>query len=97
MKEISIQQVEDLAKLARLGLTENEKLSLAKEMTAILNYARMLDEVDTETVQPTSQVAGLYNVLRKDEIVPTDISVDDRLKNAPVKENTFIKVKKVLE
>jgi aspartyl-tRNA(Asn)/glutamyl-tRNA(Gln) amidotransferase subunit C len=97
MKEISKQQVEELAKLARLGLTEKEKLSLAKEMTAILNYARMLDEVDTKNVQPTSQVTSLDNVLRKDEFTPSDIPIEEKLRNAPAREKTFIRVKKVLE
>lgn len=97
MKKISKQQVEELAKLARLGLTDKEKSSLAKEMTAILNYARMLDDVDTKNVRPTSQVTGLNNVLRKDKFIPTNIPIEDRLKNAPSREKTFIKVKKVLD
>ncbi len=97
MKEISKEQVEELAKLARLGLTDKEKASLAKEMTAILDYVQMLDEVKTESVQPTNQVTGLENIFRNDQIIPSRLSIGERLENAPSKENTFIKVKKVLE
>lgn len=97
MKEISLKQVEELARLARLGLTEQEKASLAKEMTVILNYVQILDEVSTKNIQPTNQVTGLNSVLRKDEKTVSDILLKERLANVPATENTFIKVKKVLE
>ncbi|MDD5692953.1 MAG: Asp-tRNA(Asn)/Glu-tRNA(Gln) amidotransferase subunit GatC [Patescibacteria group bacterium] len=97
MKEISIQQVEDLAKLARLGLTEQEKTSIAKEMTEILNYAQSLNEVNTENVQPTNQVTGLDNVFRIDQKIDSDIPIESRLGNTPSVEDNFIKVKKVLD
>lgn len=97
MKEISLKQVEELARLARLGLTEQEKASLAKEMTVILNYVQILDEVSTKNIQPTNQVTGLNSVLRKDEKIVSDILLKERLANVPATENTFIKVKKVLE
>jgi len=97
MKEISKEQVEELAKLARLGLTEQEKTSLAKEMTSILNYVQILDEVDIKNVQPTSQITGLNNIFRNDKMLPSDIPIEKKLMNAPIKEKTFIKVKKVLD
>ena len=97
MKEISLKQVEELARLARLGLTEQEKASLAKEMTVILNYVQILDEVSTKNIQPTNQVTGLNSVLRKDEKTVSHILLKEILANVPATENTFIKVKKVLE
>lgn len=97
MKEITKDQVEELAKLARLGLTEDEKKSLAKEMTAFLNYVEMLQEVDTKNIKSTNETTGLRNVYRKDEIKDCNITPEDLLANVPELEGTFIKVKKVLE
>ncbi len=97
MRKITKEQVEDLAKLARLGLTDAEKTSLAREMTVILEYSMLLDEVDTKGVQPTSQTTELKNIFRKDCKVISDIDINEKLQNAPVKEKSFIKVKKVLE
>ena len=97
MNEITIQQVEELAKLARLGLTTQEKASIAQDMTAILDYTQLLNEVNTENVQPTNQVTGLDNVLRIDQKSPPEVLIKERLNNVPNKENDFIKVKKVLD
>ena len=97
MAEISREQVKELAKLARVGLTKEEEESLAREMTSILNYVSELSEVDTSSVTPTSQVTGLLNVIREDELLVSGIKRDELLANAPDKENGFIKVKKVLE
>lgn len=97
MKEITKSQVKELAELARLGLTEQEIVSLAKEMTTILDYARALDEVDTEKVKPTCQTSDLRNIFRDDEVSVSEISIEEKLLNAPMREKDFIKVKKVLE
>ncbi len=97
MNEISIQQVKELAKLARLGLTDQEEETMSQEMTAILSYAQMLDEVNTEKVQPTSQVTGLDNIFRLDKIKKSEIQIKKKLENTPNKEKNFIKVKKILE
>jgi aspartyl-tRNA(Asn)/glutamyl-tRNA(Gln) amidotransferase subunit C len=97
MAEISIEQVKELAKLARIGLTKEEEESLSREMTSILSYVSELDEVDTSKIAPTSQVTGLENVLREDKVRPCEVKRDDLLANAPQREDGFIKVKKVLE
>ena len=97
MAEISKEQVKGLAKLARVGLTIDEEDSLAREMTSILDYVSELDEVDTKNVEPTSQVTGLRNVLREDNLAISEISREELLANVPEIENGFIKVKKVLE
>jgi len=97
MAEISKEQVKGLAKLARVGLTPNEEVSLAREMTSILNYVSELNEVDTSNVEPTSQVTGLNNVLCEDRVIKSEIGREELFANAPERENGFIKVKKVLE
>jgi aspartyl-tRNA(Asn)/glutamyl-tRNA(Gln) amidotransferase subunit C len=96
MDQITKNDIEKLAKLARLGLTETEKQSLVKQMTDILEYVKQLDEVDVNDVEPTSQVTRLRNVVRKDEIVRSDIERDELLSNTPNTENGFIRVKSVL-
>lgn len=96
MSEITTADIEKLAVLARVGLTEAEKKSLAGEMTAILEYVKQLDEVNVGGVDPTSQVTGLTGTSRKDGIVRSDIGRDELLSNAPETENGFIKVKSVL-
>ena len=97
MAEITKEQVRELAKLARLGLTKEEEESLSREMTSILNYFNELSDVDTSRIEPTNQVSGQRNVLRVDEVIECSISRDELLANVPLKENGYIKVKKVLE
>ncbi len=96
MDKISTSDIENLAKLARLGLTEKEKESLSTEMTAILDYVKQLDEVDVSKIEPTSQVTGLTNITREDIIMNSEISRDELLSNTPDVDNGFIKVKSVL-
>lgn len=61
------EQVKHVAKLARLELTDGEARKFAGQLSDVLSYMEILDEVDTEKVKPTSQVTGLVNVLRNDE------------------------------
>lgn len=62
------EQVRHVAKLARLRLSEAEVDKFSNQLTAILDYVAILNEVDTEGVEPTSQVTGLENVTRMDEV-----------------------------
>ncbi len=96
MSKITVEEVEALAKLARVGLTDEEKRSLAAQMSEILDYARALDEVDVQDIAPTSQVTGLTNVYRQDIIVRSELSREELLANAPESEGGSIKVKAVL-
>lgn len=97
MEKISTEDVEKLARLARLGLQEDEKAVLAVQMTEVLGYVEQLDEVDIDGVEPTSQVAGLKNIYIADKKQRCDIPREELLANAPEKEDGFIKVKPVLE
>lgn len=65
---LSKDEVKDIAKLARLGLDEAQVEKFSKQLSDILEYVELLNEVDTENVPPTSQVTGLMNVTRKDEV-----------------------------
>lgn len=93
--KLSKEDVLKIAKLSRLELTDREVDTFAGQMSEVLNYVKKLDEVDTEGVVETSQVTGLVNVFRKDEIIPSDDSVA-LVKQATEHEDNQIKVKNVL-
>ncbi|MCL5093765.1 MAG: Asp-tRNA(Asn)/Glu-tRNA(Gln) amidotransferase subunit GatC [Patescibacteria group bacterium] len=97
MVKISKEEVENIAKLSRISLTEEEKAKYQTELSSILEWVEKLNEVNTNGVQPTGQITGLFNILDSDEVEKCDISREEILKNAPEKKDGFIKVKKVLE
>ncbi|HJV47416.1 MAG TPA: Asp-tRNA(Asn)/Glu-tRNA(Gln) amidotransferase subunit GatC [Bacillota bacterium] len=96
MSEISRDQVEHVAKLARLNLTEEEAVQYTTQLNAILNFFEKLNELDTENVEPTSHVMEVYNVMREDEERPS-IDRDEALRNAPDQEDGHFKVPAVME
>jgi aspartyl-tRNA(Asn)/glutamyl-tRNA(Gln) amidotransferase subunit C len=85
-----------IARLARLALKDEEAARLEQQLSDILEYIDKLNKVDTETTEPTSHVLPLHNVYRGDEVKPS-LSMDEALNNAPLKENGFFKVPKVIE
>ncbi|MFH1181103.1 MAG: Asp-tRNA(Asn)/Glu-tRNA(Gln) amidotransferase subunit GatC [bacterium] len=64
---LSKQEVQHIAKLARLGLTEKEIEKFQKDLSQILNYVEKLKEVDVEEIEPTSHSVVVENITRKDE------------------------------
>lgn len=93
---IEIKDVEHVAKLARLELTDEEKDKITGQLNAILKYAEKLNELDTENVEPTSHVAPLVNVMREDKPRPS-WPIEEVLKNAPDEEDGQFRVPAVLE
>jgi aspartyl-tRNA(Asn)/glutamyl-tRNA(Gln) amidotransferase subunit C len=77
--------VRHIAKLARLSLGDKEVEKFSHELTDILTYVEMLQEVDTSKVEPTEQVTGLTNSSREDEITPEQASPDSLLDTSPLK------------
>lgn len=65
---LNSEQVQHIAKLARLGLGQEEGEKFAKQLSNILAYVEMLNEVKVDDVEPTSQVTGLENVTREDKV-----------------------------
>lgn len=65
---LSPDQVKHIAQLARLGLQDNETGKFAQQLVSIFEYIHVLDEVNTDNVEPTSQVTRLENVMRKDGV-----------------------------
>jgi len=96
MAKISKKEVEHIAKLARISLSEKEKDKFLKELSSILEFVSKLQEVDTSKIKPLSQITGLENVLEEDKIEECPRR-EELLKNIPDKKDGFIKVKKVFE
>ncbi|WP_199624748.1 Asp-tRNA(Asn)/Glu-tRNA(Gln) amidotransferase subunit GatC [Paenibacillus alkalitolerans] len=93
---VTINDVEHVASLARLELSDAEKERFTEHLNAILKYAEKLNELDTETVAPTSHVLPLRNVMREDEARPS-WPLEDVLANAPEEEDGQFRVPAVLE
>ena len=96
---ISKEQVEHIAKLARIELIEEEKEKFTKELSSILDYVEKLNKVDTSKVKPLAQVTGLDSVTREDKEVqsPKSKVQNKLLKEAPRKKDNYIQVPKILE
>lgn len=93
---ISSQDVQHVAKLARLNLSSEEELVFTEQLNAILQYAEKLDGLDTEGVEPTTHVLHLSNVMREDE-QRESLPIEKVLLNAPEDEDGQFKVPAVLE
>jgi len=91
---ITVKDVEHVAKLARLELTEEEKELYTKQLGDVLKYVDQMNEVDTSDVKPMCQVVDFVNVMREDEVIH-DISREELMSNAPDEENGFFKVPKI--
>ncbi|REK71655.1 Asp-tRNA(Asn)/Glu-tRNA(Gln) amidotransferase subunit GatC [Paenibacillus paeoniae] len=93
---ITLKDVEHVANLARLDLTDAEKAQFTEQLNAILKYAEKLNELDTENVEPTSHVLPITNVMR-DDVMKESLPIEKVLLNAPDEEDGQIKVPAVLE
>ncbi len=96
MNKLTYEEVSHIAELAKLRLTEEEKDIFREQLSEILTYAQMLQEVDTNEISPTATVLPLRNVLRDDETCPS-MSREETLANAPATEDGRFKVKLVLD
>ena len=90
------EQVRHVAELAKLKLTEAEVALFQEQLSAILDYAERLDELDTEQIPPTAAVLPLHNVMRAD-VPRASFPRDTMLSNAPAAQEGFVKVKVVLD
>lgn len=88
--------ISHVAKLANLPLKQEEKEKFEKQLSDILSYIEKLKEVDTKSVETTSQVTGLENVTREDKTSPS-LSQEEALSNAKSQYNGLFKVKAILE
>ncbi len=93
---VSLEDVDHIASLARLGLTETERIALRAELESIVEYVGKLASVDVSHVQPTSSVVATPAPLRSDRVVNDD-QADTLLSNAPDRDRTFLRVPKIIE
>jgi aspartyl-tRNA(Asn)/glutamyl-tRNA(Gln) amidotransferase subunit C len=92
---LSLPEVEHVATLAKLDLTEEEKALFREQLSAILDYAAAVQRVDTSAVPPTATVLSLRNVMREDDVRPS-LPVEDVLANAPEARDGFFVVSAIL-
>ena len=93
---ITRDEVEHVARLARLHLTDVEIERMRAELEAILAYVDKLSTLDVEGVEPTSHAVPLVNVMRDDTARPS-APLDDMLRNAPDRRNDCFRVPRILE
>ena len=94
--KITKQEVEHVARLARLELTEQEKENLIDQLSNILTYVEQLNTLDTKGVEPTSHVLNINNVMR-DDIPDESLPQERALSNAPDKAAGHYRVPKIIE
>lgn len=94
--KLSLEQVEHIAELAKLRLTDEEKERFRGQLSEILAYAERLQELDTEAIPPTATVLPLRTVLRPDEPRPS-MPREDILANAPAAQDGCFVVPAVLD
>ena len=95
-KRIDESQVKQVAKLARLELTEDEIAKFSVELSSILEYIEKLNELDVEGVEPLAHCLPIHNVFR-DDIPKDSIGVEKALANAPKRYEEYFRVPKILD
>ena len=95
-KFISIKDVEHVATLARIAISEEEKKRYQEQLERILAHIAQLKEKNTDGIKPLAHPYDVSNVWREDEAGPFP-AIPDLFRNAPEMEGPFYKVKKVIE
>jgi aspartyl-tRNA(Asn)/glutamyl-tRNA(Gln) amidotransferase subunit C len=93
---ITREEIEHIALLARLSLSEEEKDLFGPQLSSILEYMEKLNELDTKDIEPTSHVLSLSNVMRDDMPAPS-LPREEALMNAPSGTDKFYRVPKIIE
>lgn len=91
---ITVQDVEHVAKLARLELTEEEKIKFTTQLGDVLKYVDQMNEVDTTGVEPMAHAIDFVNVMREDA-VKYEEDKKTLMANAPYEEDGFFRVPKI--
>ena len=99
MKDIGLitsEEIRHLAALTRINMTEEEVEVMRSQMSDILDSIEVLNQVDTDGVEPTGHSVNVNSVMR-DDVSSDSISLEDALANAPRREQNFIRIRSVLE
>jgi aspartyl-tRNA(Asn)/glutamyl-tRNA(Gln) amidotransferase subunit C len=94
--KVTVKDVEHVAKLARLGLTEVEKNRFTEQLSRILEYAETINKLDTKNTAPTSHAIPMKNIFREDKVS----EFEDRksiIRNAPKEESNMFSVPRIME
>lgn len=94
--KLSIKEVEDVARLARLEITDKETEKLTTQLNDILGYIDKLNELNTDGVEPMSHAIAVTNAFREDKVVDS-IGTEKSLANAPDVRGEFFRVPKVID
>jgi aspartyl-tRNA(Asn)/glutamyl-tRNA(Gln) amidotransferase subunit C len=96
MSKITREEVQRVARLARLELTAEEQEHITPQLDAILGYMESLNALETGTVEPTTTVIPMVSVMREDEVRPS-LTREEVLANAPDPEGPFFRVPRIIE
>lgn len=96
MTKLTLEEVEHIAQLAKLALSEEEKTRFRDQLSAILDYAARLQSLDTSAIPPTASVLPVDTILREDTARPS-MPCDQLLSNTEHKEDGMFRVDVVLE
>jgi aspartyl-tRNA(Asn)/glutamyl-tRNA(Gln) amidotransferase subunit C len=96
MAKLKQTEIEHVAKLAHIGLSEKEVSNMTAQLGSIIDFVDTIQKTDTANIEPSDQVTGLCDVTRQDEVVICPLSRDQLLANAPDTKDGYIKVPKVL-
>jgi aspartyl-tRNA(Asn)/glutamyl-tRNA(Gln) amidotransferase subunit C len=94
--KLSREEVLHIARLARIGLAETDVHRLQEQLSNLLENFQALQQVDTNGVEPTAQSVPLQNVMKEDQVAPS-LPQDQVLANAARREDSFFRVRAVLE
>jgi len=94
--KITKKDVEHVAKLARLGLTEEEKEKFTVQLSNIIEYAETINKLDTSNIEPTSHSIPMSNIFREDKMKQFE-DIESIMNNAPDKEDNMFRVPRILE
>ena len=94
--DLTIEEIKQISVLTRIAMTDNELDLMRTQMSAILDSVAILNEVDTENVEPTGHSVDVKSVMSDDE-KQDSLTQEETLLNAPQREGSFIRIRAVLE
>jgi aspartyl-tRNA(Asn)/glutamyl-tRNA(Gln) amidotransferase subunit C len=94
--KITRAEVEHVARLARLDLSQEEQERMTSQLDAILGYMDALSALDTSGIEPTTTVIPMVSVMREDVVRPS-LDREEALANAPDREDAFFRVPRIIE
>lgn len=93
---LSKKEVQKIAQLARIKITDEEAEKYSKELSDILGFVEKLNEIDTDNVEPIAHITGAKNVVREDKVIEaSEETKDGIINNFPEKKDRFDKVRAV--